>query len=106
MYHPDRLARKYIYTHLNGQEKMKESLLTLDKFSNQIENSSEKLSIEEKQRVIRALIDEIIVYEEKIIIRHCIPMGNNLIKKDQNCPLQGKRCFVATATKRISSYAL
>lgn len=74
-----------------SKEQMKESLLTLETFAESLHNSSTELSIAEKQRVVRALIDEIVIYEEKINIKHCIPMKKEQIKESQNCPLQGKR---------------
>jgi site-specific DNA recombinase len=78
------------------KEQMKESLLNLEKFANSLDNSSVELSLVEKQRVVRALIDEIVIYEEKINIKHCIPMGNNHIKENQICPLRGKRSTTAS----------
>lgn len=87
-----------IESQMIDKEQIKESLLNLEKFAKSLDNSSAELSLEEKQRVVRALIDEIVIYEEKITIRHCIPMGNNHFKENQICPLRGKRSYVATAT--------
>jgi hypothetical protein len=58
----------------NDKERIKESRLTLEKFAESLDNSSTQLNIEEKQKVIRALIHEIVIHEDSVNIKHCIPM--------------------------------
>ena len=63
---------------------------TLEHLEKRVARSSEELSIAEKQKVIRLLIEEIIIGKECIRIKHCIPSS----LKDQNSPLSGV-CSVA-----------
>ena len=79
----------------NDVEKIKESRLTLEKFAESLDNSSTSLSVEEKQKVIRALIHEIVIHENSINIRHCIPIEIDAKKKSKNCLLKEKRKHVA-----------
>ena len=85
-----------IESQMIDKEQVKENLLNLEKFAKSLDSSSEELSLVEKQRVVRALIDEIVIYEEKINIRHCIPMRKNHIQENQICPLREKRTAGAT----------
>ena len=88
-----------IETQTADTERIKQSLLTLEKFAESLDNSSEELSMEEKQRVVRALIDEIVIYADSIKIKHCIPMGNDLKKSSRKCLLQTQRSFAASPLK-------
>jgi len=72
-------------------ELIKQSLLTLEKFAESLNNSTTQLSVEEKQRVVRALIHEILIYDDSIKIRHCIPIGYHKDQPLEKCPLRGKR---------------
>jgi site-specific DNA recombinase len=71
-------------------KQLQEQLLTIKRFTESLNGSSEALSIEEKQLVVRALIDEIVIGEESIKIRHCIPINDDVKLKHQKCPL--RRC--------------
>lgn len=86
----------------DDKERIKESRLTLEKFAESLDNSSTNLSIEEKQKVVRALIHEIIIHEDSINIKHCIPMSNEANLGSKKCPLRKKRSFAAFAAKRVS----
>jgi site-specific DNA recombinase len=83
-------------------DRIKQSLLTLEKFAESLDNSITELSIEEKQRVVRVLIDEIVIYGDSIKIKHCIPMGSNLKNSSKKCLLQTQRTVVASRLKTIS----
>ena len=85
-----------IETQTADNEKIMQSRLTLAKFVESLDKSSAELTVEEKQRVIRALIDEIIVFTDSIKIRHCIPVGCNAENRTQKCPLQNIRSFKAS----------
>jgi len=77
----------------NHEERIKESRLTFEKFRENLENSSKDLSIQEKQRVVRALIHEIEIYEDFVNIKHCIPIGNEAKSDTKKCPLLEQRYF-------------
>jgi site-specific DNA recombinase len=47
---------------------------TLTTFLAQLRSSADTLDLPERQRVLRLLVKEILVGEDKIIIRHCIPL--------------------------------
>jgi site-specific DNA recombinase len=47
---------------------------TLSSFLAQLRSSADTLDLPERQRVLRLLVKEILVAEDKIIIRHCIPL--------------------------------
>ena len=78
------------------EERFNQSRLTLEKFSESLENSFTELSIEEKQRVVRALIHEIIIFEDSIKIRHCIPISNEKNSNIEKCPLTLQRSLTAS----------
>ena len=84
----------------SDEERIKESQLTLEKFAESLDNSSKTLNIEEKQKVVRALIHEIVIYEDSINIKHCIPMGNDSKIGFEKCPLRKKR-FAAFAALKV-----
>ena len=81
----------------NNKEQFKQSQLTLEKFSESLANSSVGLTIEEKQRVVRALIHEIVILEDSINIRHCIPISNDKNFNIKKCPLELQRSIAAFA---------
>lgn len=76
-----------------NEERIKQSQLTLERFAERLNNSSTELTIEEKQNVIRSLIDEIVIEEDSIKIKHCIPVAS---ENRQNCPLERQRSFMAS----------
>ena len=47
---------------------------TLTTFLARLRSSADTLDVSERQRVLRLLVKEIVVTDEKITIRHCIPM--------------------------------
>jgi site-specific DNA recombinase len=73
------------------EERIKQSHLTLEKFAASLANSSENLSIAEKQQVVRSLIHEVVIFDDVIKIRHCIPIRKDAITNREKCLLQPKR---------------
>lgn len=57
-----------------------------------INKSSDTLEIGEKQKILRLLIDEIILGDDEVLIKHSIPL-NKSIKVEEKCPLSGDRYF-------------
>ena len=51
--------------------------------------------------VEQALIDEIVVYEDSINIKHCITMGKNSHQKLKKCPLLEQHCEATAAVGRV-----
>ena len=47
---------------------------TLTTFLARLRSSADALDVSERQRVLRLLVKEILVSDDKIIIRHCIPL--------------------------------
>lgn len=80
-----------IKTQETDEKRIKQHLLTLEKFMDSLNRSSEVLSVTEKQHVVRALIDEVVIGEESIKIRHCIPMNADANSGFQKCPLRKQR---------------
>ena len=46
----------------------------LDSFLGRLRDTTTNSSIEERQRVVRLLIKEVLIDQERIVIRHCIPL--------------------------------
>lgn len=88
-----------IESQTTDEERFKQSRLTLKKFSESLGKSSSELSIDEKQRVIRALIHEIIIFEDSIKIRHCIPVSDKKKVSVEKCPLTLLRSYAATTAR-------
>ena len=83
----------------NNEEKIKESRLTLERFAESLDHSSTGLSITEKQKVVRALIHEIVIHEDSIHIKHCIPMSKTSNSRSKKCPLRQQRSVAAFAAR-------
>ncbi|HEV8051111.1 MAG TPA: hypothetical protein VGP47_01355, partial [Parachlamydiaceae bacterium] len=54
----------------------------------------------EKQKVVRALIHEIVIHEDSINIKHCIPMTQTSNTTSKKCLLRDKRSTTASAVKK------
>jgi len=67
-----------------GYQKVLDMRENIDLFVSSINGSKSKLSIKEKQKVLRLLIDEIVVTKDKIRINHCIPLRSPLISNGQD----------------------
>ena len=66
-----------------------EILMTLEQCVDRINESSDTLEISEKQKILRLLIDEIIVDDTEVLIKHSIPLNKSV--KEEKCPLLGDR---------------
>ena len=55
------------------QKSHNEILMTLDQCLSKINKSSNSLEIGEKQKILRLLIDEIILGDDEVLIKHSIP---------------------------------
>lgn len=72
---------------------------TLERLDDKLTKSHDTLSVTEKQKVVRLLIEEIVIGKESIKIKHCIPSN---LKMTQNSPLSGVRSIAAfAATNRF-----
>src|ERR1700692_2702778 len=49
---------------------------TLNTFLTRLRSSARALDVSERQRIMRLLVKEVLVGDDKIIIRHCIPLPN------------------------------
>jgi site-specific DNA recombinase len=49
---------------------------TLNTFLTRLRSSAGALDVSERQRIMRLLVKEVLVGDDKIIIRHCIPLPN------------------------------
>jgi len=58
---------------------------TVDTFKQKMQKNAQTLDIHERQKIIRLLVKEILIYEEKITIRHSIPATKT--PNPQNVPL-------------------
>jgi site-specific DNA recombinase len=74
---------KNIIASKNACEKQINFKATLELLEKRLSESSEGLSVDEKQKVIRLLVTEIIVGKDFLKVRHCIPSD----LKNQNSPL-------------------
>jgi site-specific DNA recombinase len=57
-----------------SDEVVQEAIETLESFKEQIHSSLEDLEIKEKREILELLIDQIIVKNDKIVIKHLIPV--------------------------------
>ncbi len=65
-----------------------EILMTLDQCVARINKSSNELEISERQKILRLLIDEIILDDDEVLIKHSIPLNKSV---EEKCPLLGDR---------------
>ena len=68
---------------------------TLEYLENRLTASSNDLSITDKQKIVRLLIEEVVISKESITIKHCIPSD---LRATQNSPLSGVSCVVPSGT--------
>ena len=74
---------------------------TLNTFLTRLRSSAGALDISERQRVMRLLVKEVLVGDDKIIIRHCIPLPN----RSDDGPLDGGKS-INTAPPGTEGYLL
>ena len=95
---------------------------TLSGFLERLRSSAQTLDIAERQRIVRLLVKEVLVNEEKIVIRHSIPLsgspgggpdpsktGNDapeddsyLLRSGRRLPRLGERVFALRARSVVS----
>lgn len=49
----------------------------IEQFTSILNDAGQSLTIKEKQKVARLLLEDVIIYKDEIKIRHCIPLGEN-----------------------------
>ena len=84
------------------QQSHNEILITLEQCVKKINRSSESLEVNEKQKILRLLIDVIVVDNKEILIKHSIPLNKSLVKEKEKCPLSGDRYNVLTEQKETT----
>ena len=67
------------------QEINNDPVKMLEEFSGRLGNASEKLPLLEKRKLVRLLVEEVIIKPREIKIKHCVPM---LGQTDQKSPLR------------------
>ena len=82
-------------------EAVRQGQLTLEGFAEILRQSSQEVTIAEKQRVVRSLIDEIVIEHDSIRIKHCIPIGSKMGEKSRIGPLQEKQHQGPPGQKKI-----
>ena len=68
------------------QEKDIDVKASLEYIENRLIASSTELSIEERQKVVRLLVEEVVISDDAIKIMHCVPSRD---KKNEMCQLRG-----------------
>ena len=65
------------------EKSLSELQYTLEAFKQKLDDSFEKLSIEKKQLIMRALIEDIVIFPDEVEVKHIIPLTG------KKCPLSG-----------------
>jgi len=76
---------------------------TLTTFLTRLRSSADALDISERQRVLRLLVKEILVGDDKIVIRHCIPLptgGNGPRAKSANAAVPSTEGYLLRSRSR------
>ncbi len=68
------------------QEKDIDVKASLEYIENRLISSSTELSVDEKQKIVRLLIEEIIISDDAVKIMHCVPSRD---KETEKCQLRG-----------------
>ena len=79
---------------------------TLTTFLTRLRSSADALDISERQRVLRLLVKEILVGDDKIVIRHCIPLptgGNGPRAKSANAAVPSTEGYLLRSRSRKST---
>jgi len=58
--------------------------VSMERFMDQLRNSAQKLDVEQKQRIVRLLVREVVVGSDTVTIHHSIPLSQHL--NGQNVP--------------------
>jgi site-specific DNA recombinase len=65
------------------QERLKDFKLSLSSFVEKLNANEKNINIEERQKIVRMLIDEIVVEKDGIKVMHCIPIKPEMYKNGQ-----------------------
>ena len=84
-----------------ADEELQQLDQSLESFLGRMKQSAQNLSVLEKQKIVRLLIKEVIVKNDTITVRHCIPLGGSggvihpeTQPKSPSGPNQGPDCQV------------
>jgi site-specific DNA recombinase len=59
-----------------AEEQFRQIDHSLDTFLGRIKHRAQSLSIEDKQKIVRLLVKEVVVEKDTITVRHCLPLTN------------------------------
>src|SRR5580704_7973799 len=79
---------------------------TLTAFLTRLRSSADALDVSERQRVLRLLVKEILVGDDKIIIRHCIPLlmgGNGPPAKSANAAVPSTEGYLLRSRSHLTA---
>ena len=79
---------------------------TLTTFLTRLRSSADALDISERQRVLRLLVKEILVGDDKIVIRHCIPLptgGNGPRAKSANAAVPSTEGYLLRSRSHLAT---
>jgi site-specific DNA recombinase len=65
-------------------------------FSRELEESKKNIGIMEKQKILRMLVEEIVIYDEQILVKHVIPLE----KKNSEVSFNKNACLTADCFNR------
>lgn len=77
-----RRERQSLEAYSINQDRYETLRLNLEQFRERVLKSSSELSVMEKQKILRILVDEVIVMPDEIVVNHSIPLS-----LDKNCQL-------------------
>jgi site-specific DNA recombinase len=55
------------------QDRLREMSVSMERFTEQLRNSAQKLDVEQKQKIVRLLVREVVVGPDTVTIQHSIP---------------------------------
>jgi site-specific DNA recombinase len=61
------------------RERLTEVNVSMERFMEQLRNSAQKLDVEQKQKIVRLLVREVVVGVDTITIHHSIPLSKSLL---------------------------
>jgi site-specific DNA recombinase len=66
------------------QDRLVQMRVSMESFLQQLKTSAQKLDVEQKQKIVRLLLREVIVDSDKVVIHHTIPLSSH--QNGQNMP--------------------
>jgi site-specific DNA recombinase len=67
------------------QSRLVEMKVSMERFMEQLRNSAQKLDVEQKQRIVRLLIRQVLVGSDTVTIQHGLPLSGHL--SEQKVPV-------------------